>query len=97
MSNVALVVTFKATEGRKDDLIAGLMGHAKRTLDNEEGCLRFDVLLPRDGAGDVMLYELYRDQAALDEHASSDRLAKWREESAPLVAERQIVIVDLQD
>lgn len=97
MSKVALVVSFKATEGRKDELIEGLKGHAQRTMDNEEGCVRFDVLIPRGGDADVMLYELYRDQAALDEHASSDRLKAWRDQSAPLVAERTITITDVQN
>ena len=97
MSKVALVVTFKAAQGRKDELIEGLKGHARRTLDNEEGCIRFDVLSPRGGDADVMLYELYRDQTALDEHASSNRLKAWREESAPLVAERSITITEVQN
>jgi len=97
MSEIALVVSFKATEGRKQELIEGLKGHAQRTLDNEEGCIRFDVLIPRSGNADIMLYELYRDQAALDEHASSDRLKAWREKSTPLVAERSITVTEVQN
>ena len=97
MSNVALVVAYQVAEGRKDDLVEAVKRHAEGTLADEEGCLRFDVLVPRDGAVEVMLYELYRDQAALDAHRSSDRLAKWREASAELVDGRQITVVDLQD
>ncbi len=97
MSGVALVVVYDVAEGCKDDLIAGVKRHAEGTLADEEGCVRFDVLVPRDGAVEVMLYELYRDQAALDEHRASDRLAKWREASAEWLNGRQITVVDLQD
>ncbi len=97
MAKIALVVAFGAAEGRKDDLIAALKGHAQRTMDNEDGCIRFDVLIPRSGDADIMLYELYRDQAALDEHASSDRLAAFREETKDLVGTRHITITEVQN
>lgn len=97
MSQVALIVTYKAAPGRKDDLIAGVTRHARGTLEDDEGCVRFDVLEPRGGVGDVMLYELYRDQAALDAHTASERLKLWREESVPLVASREILTVDVRN
>jgi len=97
MSKIALVVRFKAAAGRKQELIEGLKGHAQRSLDNEEGCIRFDVLVPRGGEADVMLYELYESQAAFDLHSSSDHIKMWREMSADLVAERNITIAEVQN
>lgn len=96
MSKIALVVSFKAAEGRKDELIEGLKGHAQRSLDNEEGCIRFDVLIPRSGEADVMLYELYESQAAFDLHSASDHIKMWRGMSEGMVAERSIVITEVQ-
>ena len=97
MSKIALVVKFKAAEGRKQELIDGLKGHAQRSLDNEEGCLRFDVLLPRGGDADVMLYELYEDQPAFDLHSASEHIKMWREMSQGLVADRNITITEVQN
>jgi quinol monooxygenase YgiN len=97
MSKIALVVRFKAAEGHKQELIEGLKGHAKRSLDNEEGCIRFDVLVPRSGDADVMLYELYADQAAFDLHSASEHIKLWRKLSEGMVAERHIAITEVQN
>jgi (4S)-4-hydroxy-5-phosphonooxypentane-2,3-dione isomerase len=97
MSKIALVVKFKAAEGRKQALIEGLKGHAQRSLDNEDGCVRFDVLIPRGGDADVMLYELYENQASFDLHSASDHIKMWREMSQDLVAERNITITEVQN
>ena len=70
--------------------------HARRALE-EPGCERFDVLQPlnRDGAPDetrVMLCEVYRDQAAVDEHGRNPRLAAVRDAYAPLTEDRRLIL-----
>ena len=97
MSKIALVVKFTAAEGRREELIEGLKGHAQRSLDNEEGCIRFDVLIPRNGEADVMLYELYASQEAFDLHSASDHIKMWRGMSEGMVAERNITITEVQN
>ncbi|MBI5544957.1 MAG: antibiotic biosynthesis monooxygenase [Deltaproteobacteria bacterium] len=53
----------------------------------EPGNLRFDVLQSEEDPGRFMLYEVYRDQAALDAHQKQPHYFKWKEAVAPLMAE----------
>ena len=69
----------------------GMMArHAAGTLAEEAGCLAFDVYVNRKDPNRYALYERYADQAALDLHRFSARLAAHREETDPLIVERRI-------
>ena len=51
--------------------------------------------LNRDGAPDetrVVLCEVYRDQAAVDEHGKNPRLATVRDAYAPLIENRRLTL-----
>ncbi|HEY3621843.1 MAG TPA: putative quinol monooxygenase [Roseiarcus sp.] len=50
------------------DLIAA---NAKASLEREAGCKRFDVLFDPEEPRRFVLYEIYEDQAAFDEHLAS--------------------------
>ena len=50
------------------DLIAA---NAKASLELEAGCKRFDVLLDPREPRRFVLYEIYEDEAAFDEHLAS--------------------------
>ena len=62
-----------------------MMRHSKRTLDEEEGCLVFDVYVSRRNPNRYAVYELFADEAALEVHVSSDRLRSYREATDPIV------------
>ncbi len=90
MSKIALVVAFQINDGGLDDFLKIIREHAAGTLADEEGCLQFDVLLPREGGNRVLLYEAYRDEAALDIHSNSARLAQTRSRYGDLIENRTI-------
>ena len=46
-----------------------------------------EVLAPRDGDTKVLVYEVYRDDAAFEVHRSGPSLAQWREETAGMIVE----------
>lgn len=52
----------------------------------EPGNLRFDVLRAVDDPNRVLLYEVYRDQAALRAHQQTAHYLRWRETVAPWMA-----------
>ena len=52
----------------------------------EEGNIRFDVLQNVDDPTKFTLYEVYRDQAAVDFHKTTAHYKRWREEVAPYMA-----------
>ena len=45
-----------------------MRGHAERSR-RDDGCLQFDLMLPKDDDKHVFLIEKWRDQEALDAHA----------------------------
>jgi (4S)-4-hydroxy-5-phosphonooxypentane-2,3-dione isomerase len=68
MSQVMIVVEFEVKPEYRTRFIELMSQHAQRSR-NDDGCLQFDVMLPRDDESHVFLVEKWRDQAALDEHA----------------------------
>src|SRR5262249_37355985 len=60
------------------------MAHRARGLKDEPGTLQFEVLIPCDDKTKVMLYELYRDDAAFDAHWNAS-LARLRKEAGDMM------------
>ena len=46
--------------------------NAADSLRLEPGCLRFDVLIPKDSSTTIFLYEIYKDQTAFENHLSAE-------------------------
>lgn len=95
MSAVILFVELKIAEGQWDAFIARVRKHRALVLENEPGCRRFDIAVPDGTTGVVRLYELYDDQAAVDLHMKTDYMAAFRADTAPMVADRNIVTAAL--
>ena len=95
MSRIALVVRMEPHPEHRDAFIALMRKHAENCLKVEDGCLYFDVGVDRADAGIVVLYEVYRDQAALDSHAASAHLAQTRESYGTMLKGRQRVEVSV--
>jgi (4S)-4-hydroxy-5-phosphonooxypentane-2,3-dione isomerase len=81
MPKLALIATFEAAEGRRDDLASALKAHGARCLKDEPGTLHFEVLVPRDDEAKVLVYEVYRDDAAFDEHRKGASVGRFRDEA----------------
>jgi quinol monooxygenase YgiN len=81
----AIVATIEIAPGRMDEFLPLLMAHRSRCLKDEPGTLQFEVLRPRDDNTKVMLYEVYRDEAAFDAHWKGPSVARQREEGAGMV------------
>ncbi len=96
MSKVAIIAELTAKPGKFPEYYERMCRHAAASR-QEPGCLRFDVVAPREGEERLMLYELYADQAALDFHAGTERFKAHRAATADLVAERKVTICDVKD
>ena len=100
MSKTALVVEFRIKPGRRDDFLKLMREHAAGSLAHSDGCLQFDVLVPKEVQFDapthepdhnrVILYEVYRDEDAFQVHVKSERVAKTRAGYAEMVESRRI-------
>lgn len=85
MPQFAFFATIEIAPGRREELVPLLMAHRARCLKDEPGTVQFEVLLPRDDAAKVMIYEVYRDEAAFDTHSKEPSLARLRDEAAGMM------------
>ena len=74
---MSIIVEYETEDGRENEFASLIKDHARRTLFEEPGCLRFEVLKPVDSDGRpipnlMMVSELYADQTAVD---NGDRAA----------------------
>lgn len=97
MTEMTIIVEFETLEGAEPEFIRIMSDHAMRTLNEEPGCLRFDVIKPLDEDGapidnKVMVNELYADQAAVDAHNANPRLKTLRAATGPLLKSRRLIL-----
>lgn len=76
MDKLALIATIAVTPGSRDQYLEQLLAHRRRSLKGEPGTLAFEVLLPHDKPNEIMLYEVYADQAAFDAHSTGESMAE---------------------
>jgi (4S)-4-hydroxy-5-phosphonooxypentane-2,3-dione isomerase len=69
------------------DLIAT---NAKASLEREAGCKRFDVLFDPDEPRRFVLYEIYEDGAAFDEHLASSHYLSFADAIEGEIEQRSI-------
>lgn len=97
MAEMTVIVEYETLEGAEPEFIRVITEHAQRTLQEEDGCLRFEVIKPvdKDGAqipNMVMVDELYADQAALEAHNLNPRIESLRSRIGPLLKSRRLVV-----
>ena len=85
MPKLAIIGTLEVAPGRKDEVLPLLMAHRARCLKDEPGTLQFEVMVPREDDTKVLLYEVYRDDAAFDVHWNGTSVARLREEAAGMI------------
>ena len=86
MPKLAIIATIEIVPGRRDEFLPLLRAHRARCLKDEPGTVQFDVLLPHEGDTRVVIYEVYRDEAAFDAHLNAPSLAQLRKEAAGMMA-----------
>ena len=72
MAPYAIIVEFDLAEGAFEQFHALVVTNANASEQDEPGCQRFDVLVPKDAADKVVLYEVYDDEAAFQAHLETD-------------------------
>ena len=75
----SLVVTIQIKPEHRDAFIKAMLDDARGSVENEPGCLRFDVVQDLDDANRIHLYEVYLDEEALAAHRQAPHYLKWRE------------------
>jgi len=79
-------VTLDVEPDRIDEFAAVISENARLSIENEAGCLVFDVNRSTELPGRFFLYEVYVDESAFVlEHKGSDHFARFVSQSATLV------------
>lgn len=85
-----IIAPISIVPGHKDEFLSGLIPHAERSLDEEPGCLRFDIVQDSDEPNRIWVYEVYSDDKAFEEHNLTshyldfEELSKdWRQPRVP--------------
>lgn len=97
MSGYVVLAQFYVKDGQLAKMVDVAKVDAKASVANEPGCRRFDVLVPRDGANRVVLYEIYDDEAAFQAHLETPHLKAFRDAIVPLVADRHVETFDIDE
>jgi (4S)-4-hydroxy-5-phosphonooxypentane-2,3-dione isomerase len=70
----------------REGFIAATLDNARNTV-KEPGNLRFDVLQQAEDPDRFVIYEVYRDEAALSAHKATAHYARWAAAVNPWMAE----------
>jgi quinol monooxygenase YgiN len=88
---VVLWVDLTVKPEHREEFLAAVWGDANGALDNEPGCLRFDVTVDAENPNHFMLFEVYRDASARQIHRAAPYLKPvaagldtWLEEPSKL-------------
>jgi len=73
---VVLVLELVVKPEHRDAFLEALWEDANGALDNEPGCLRFDVTVDAEDPNRFMLYEVYRDAEARQIHRAAPYLRR---------------------
>ena len=76
---IAILVTIQIQPEHREAFMESMLDDARGSNNDEPGCLRFDVLQDSEDPNKIHLYEVYKDQAAVDAHRQAPHYTKWRE------------------
>ena len=93
MKEIGYYVELDIDPAQREEFHVNMMTHSEATLKGEKGCLVFDVFVDARNPNRYALFELYADEAAVDEHRFSNQLAKHRTEVDPAILTRVIWVV----
>ena len=97
MDGFVVLVRFTLEPGVRAEFEALVKHNATASVRDEPGCRRFDVLTPRDGTDEVVLYEIYDDRDAFEAHRRMPHYLAFKEATEGLVRSLHIDELDLSE
>jgi (4S)-4-hydroxy-5-phosphonooxypentane-2,3-dione isomerase len=91
MSGFVIIVDFRIKPGAEAEFRRLIDANARASVENEPGCRRFDVVEPSGEPDRILLYEIYEDEAAFDEHCRTVHYDHFNSSSAPLVTGKSVI------
>lgn len=89
---IALFLEFQFEAEDMDFAIKLLTEVQNQTIENEEGCIAYDILLNDEEPNTIYLYECYENKAALDVHNNAAYYKNIVDKQlSPLIKERRVL------
>ena len=74
-----IIAATQIKQGFKDRFIEEMIADARGSVNDEPGCLRFDVIQDANDPNRIWLYEIYQDEAAFQKHMKGPNYIKWND------------------
>ena len=97
MGRFVITVDFTLHEGMLKKFLPLIIANANQSRTAEPGCERFDVLVPKDSANRVFLYEIYKDKTAFGAHVKSSHFLQFDAASKACVQDKKVVEYNLEN
>jgi len=91
MARYVITVDFNLHPGTLEPFLKLIKENAQKSLTDEPGCDRFDVLIEKGAPDHILLYEIYKDRAAFDVHLKSLHFAQFNAASQRYVRDKKVV------
>ncbi len=100
MPMIAVIVEYEIDPAMQPELISIIRAHARRTKEEEPGCIRFDILHPVGEAGKkradrLVISELYCDAEAFEKHRASPNLPRYLADTKPYIKSRRPMLAEV--
>jgi quinol monooxygenase YgiN len=101
LPKIAIIVEFDILEGREEEFTRLISEHARLTLEEEEGCLRFEVIKPIERNGTpipnkLIVNELYQAEPAVTRHEQNPRMPGLGAATGKLLAGRRLILAEVR-
>ena len=74
-----IIAPIQVKEGYLEQFIEAIIDDAKGSVNDEPGCLRFDVIQDAGDPNRIWLYEVYQDEEAFQAHTQAPHFIRWRD------------------
>ncbi len=90
-----LLVDIKVADGHMKEFMALMKAQARNSLAQEKGCLQFDICLSEEDSQSVLLYEVYENGEAFDEHLKTEYFQEFDAVTAQMIVWKSLRLLDL--
>ncbi len=77
-SMITLLARFEMLKGKEIQALEAFRKMAASIKANEPGCIMYAITRGQVNAQEIYVYEIYKDQAALDAHRKTDHMTEFR-------------------
>lgn len=87
---VTVIAELRFDPAHRETMLELAQRHVRNTLAAEPGCLRFELVAPKDDPGSLLFYELFESDAAFAAHRDAPHSLWFREARAPYLREGRV-------